>query len=112
MDIHKLPAQTGLRRPEVLPVGNLFIPLLLAALLNGGFTATVAASKGYNATEWFFSGLVFGPLALLATLGLPDLKLRGYIRLLAEHQGALSSPPSSASDWEKGSEDWEPGAYS
>lgn len=91
---------------------NLIIPWLLAAVVCGCFTSAVADSKGHYSTAWFFGGLVFGPVALLASLGLPDLKIRGYIRRIAEHQGALSSPPSSASDWEKGSEDWEPGAYS
>ena len=30
-------------------------------------------------------GLLLGPLALLASVSLPDLKLRRYLRLLAEH---------------------------
>jgi hypothetical protein len=49
----------------------------------------MADVKGYQAPVWFFSGLLFGPLGLLSSIGMPDLKLRRYLRLLAEHQGAV-----------------------
>jgi len=49
----------------------------------------MAHSKGHEAASWFFAGLLFGPLALIAAVGLPDLKLRRYLRLLAEQQGAV-----------------------
>ena len=53
--------------------------IFLAALIFACFTWTVAQSKGHEAGWWFFGGLLFGPLALLATIGLPDLKLRRAI---------------------------------
>ena len=69
--------------------------IFLAALIFACFTWTVAQSKGHEAGWWFFGGLLFGPLALLASIGLPDLKLRKYIRLLAEHQGAMDTEAPS-----------------
>ena len=80
---------------------NLFIPVLLVAVVFGCFTNAVAESKGHYGTAWFFGGLVFGPIALLASLGLPDLRLRGYIRRIAEHQGAWDAPQSPLQDWDK-----------
>lgn len=69
---------------------------LVLALIRAGYSSEVAGSKGHEKLPWFFGGILFGPLALLASLGLPDLKTRKYLRLLAEHQGALSPQvPSS-----------------
>lgn len=64
----------------------------------------LARAKGHEEVHWFLGGLLLGPLALLASIGLPDLKLRRYLRLLAEHQGAvdreepLSPPPPGEVD--------------
>lgn len=63
--------------------------LILISVLCGAYTGAVAKSKGHPADLWFTGGFLFGPLALLASMGLADLKLQKYIRLLAEHQGAL-----------------------
>ena len=76
-DILRGDAQTGFLRPEHIAVG---IPLLIVlSLLFASFSWTVAQSKGHEAGWWFFGGLLFGPLALLASIGLPDLKLRRAI---------------------------------
>jgi hypothetical protein len=75
---------------------EIFLPLLILGLVCGTYSSLVAGAKGYEAPIWFFSGLLFGPLALLALIGMPDLKLRKYLRLLAEHQGALSTESPSA----------------
>jgi hypothetical protein len=63
-----------------------FIYLLLAICF-AGFTATIAGDKGYGGGKWVLAGLLFGPIALLAAVGLPDLKQRKYLRLLCEHYG-------------------------
>lgn len=63
---------------------------LLIAIACGLFAASVAGSKGHDYFSWLFGGFVFGPIALLAAVGLPDLKLRTALRQLAEHQAALS----------------------
>ena len=61
------------------------------------FCATLAGAKGYNQANWTFAGLFFGPIALLAAMGMPDKKLRNYVRLLAEHQGAVVVQPPTES---------------
>ena len=53
--------------------------IVVLAVLFACFTWTVAQSKGHEAGWWLFGGLLFGPLALLASIGLPDLKLRRAI---------------------------------
>jgi hypothetical protein len=63
--------------------------LLFLWIVVAAYTSQVAASKGYSAGAWALGGFLFGPLALLASLGLPDLILRRYIRLLAEHKGIV-----------------------
>jgi len=49
----------------------------------GLYTQTLAKAKGYNKDAWFWGGLLYGPIALLAAAGLPDLKLRRYMCALA-----------------------------
>ncbi len=61
--------------------------LLLIPPLCACYTSAVASSKGHDAFPWAMGGLILGPLALIASLGLPDLKTRKYLRLLAEHHG-------------------------
>lgn len=75
-------------------------PLLFGALACSFFTFAVAESKGHDGTPWIVGGLFFGPLALLAAVGLPDLKSRKYLRLLAEHQGAVEPEPPQPPPYE------------
>ena len=53
----------------------------------GIYSGEAAIAKGHGRWPWFFGGLFFGPVALVMASGLPDLKLRRYIRLMAENQG-------------------------
>lgn len=78
----------------------ILVLVVLVGVIFAAFSATLAGAKGYNQTSWAWAGLFFGPIALLAAMGLPNLKLRKYLRLLAEHQGALASeaPPISGED--------------
>ena len=69
-----------------------FFSFLRVVCLCAVFTGTVAESKGHNMGAWLMAGLLFGPLALLASLGLADLKTRRYLRLLAEHHGVVVEP--------------------
>lgn len=71
----------------------LLFPLIVGALACAFFTFTVAESKGHDPYSWMAGGFFLGPLALLAAVGLPDLKSRKYLRLLAEHQGAIEPQP-------------------
>ena len=102
MDILRRGAQTGIKSPEHVAVEILF-PLLGVAVVCACYTSAVAESKGHDSAAWFCGGLLLGPLALLASVGLPDLKLRKYLRLLVEHQGALDTeshlaPPGGEED--------------
>lgn len=72
-------------------------PLLFGAFACAFFTSAVAGIKGHDDGPWMIGGFFFGPLALLAAVGLPDLKSRKYLRLLAEHQGAIEPEPISPS---------------
>jgi hypothetical protein len=69
--------------------------LLLLGVACAAYSGQVARFKGHEAGPWALGGFLLGPLALLAAVGLPDLKLRKYLRLLAEHQGALTPEPAS-----------------
>jgi hypothetical protein len=37
----------------------------------GGFASFVAVEKNFSGGSWFFLGVLFGPIALLAVCGLP-----------------------------------------
>ncbi|MCB4407783.1 hypothetical protein [Synechococcus sp. MU1642] len=43
-------------------------------ILCGVFASTIAGGKGHGGCSWFLGGILFGPLALIATLGLRDRK--------------------------------------
>lgn len=45
---------------------------LLAWFMCGAFSSHVASEKGRCAICWFLWGIGFGPMALLAVVGLPD----------------------------------------
>ena len=66
----------------------LLIVILLIA--SGYYCSVVAGEKGYNRTNWFLGGLLFGFLALLAAVGLPNKKLDRYIRRIGLKQGAFT----------------------
>ena len=53
----------------------------------GFFSNTVANSKGYNGVFWFFGGVLFGPIALLSIVGMPDKSSKDtkkYLRVIVE----------------------------
>tara|TARA_B100000401_G_C52190130_1_gene431953 strand:+ start:210 stop:482 length:273 start_codon:yes stop_codon:yes gene_type:complete len=50
----------------------------------GFFSNTVANSKGYNGISWFFGGVLFGPIALISIVGMPDKTSRKYLKVMAE----------------------------
>lgn len=62
------------------------------------FCGTIAEDKGHGGIAWFWAGLLFGPLGLIAVAGLSDRKLRRYIRLTAEKQGVDLSEAKPAGD--------------
>lgn len=53
--------------------GFFIIVVLFVQVVCGGFSAFVADEKGRSVAAWFFLGLLFGPIALLAIVGVPIL---------------------------------------
>ena len=47
-------------------------------ILCGVFAGTIAGGKGHGGCSWFLGGILFGPLALIATLGLRDRGIQGF----------------------------------
>ena len=85
--------------------------LLIGWIAAAFFCASVANEKGYSGTSWGIAGLLFGFFALIAVAGLPDRKLRKYIRLIGERQKAIEKVgervESKDSEGVEKSSDWE-----
>ena len=65
-----------------------FIVLLVAVWIPCAcFCGVIAEDKGHGGITWFWAGLLFGPLGLLAVAALSDRKQRRYLRLLVEDKG-------------------------
>ena len=74
-----------------------FIFSIFLFVITGAFCSAVANEKGYNAFWWFILGFLFNFVALIAVVGLPDRKLRKYIRQIGEKQNAIAPEGSSGS---------------
>ena len=61
--------------------------VLIAHLISTGLSKTVAAQKARNSNRWAVAGFLFGPLGLIAAVGMPDRHQIVYLRYLAEQQG-------------------------
>jgi len=79
----------------------IFIVWIASAL----FCGLVANEKGYSNVAWFFGGIVFGIIALIAVAGLPDKRLRKYLRQIGEKQNAIE-PEGRGKEWESTPSDW------
>ena len=55
---------------------SMLLVVVLAAAVHGAFAGKVASLKGHNEGAWFFAGVFFGPIGLIAAVGLPDLLAR------------------------------------
>ena len=66
-----------------------FLVLVIVWFSAAFFCGEVASQKGYSGIAWAIGGLFFGFIALIAVAGLPDRKLRKYIRLIGEKQNAI-----------------------
>ena len=72
-----------------------FVLALIVCFVVGLFVSNVAQEKGYNGFVWFIGGLCFSVIALIAVAGLPDKKLRKYIRQIGENQNAIDPEGSN-----------------
>ena len=70
------------------------VVVLVAHLISAGLSKTVAAQKARNSNRWAVAGFLFGPLGLIAAVGMPDRHQIVYLRYLAELRWPL--PPSPA----------------
>ena len=74
----------------------LIFVLLVGWIASAFFCAQVADEKGYSSVNWCIFGFLFGFFALIAVAGLPDRKLRKYLRQIGVKQKAINeeSEPS------------------
>ena len=58
--------------------------LLIAICITSSVVATkVAEAKGLDSANWSLAALFFGPIALIGLAGMPDRRLRQYMRSIA-----------------------------
>ena len=79
--------------------------LIIGWIASAFFCSSVASEKGYSGTAWGFAGFLFGFFALIAVAGLPDKKLRKYIRQIGEKQKAIEKE-SEGAEWVEQPSDW------
>ena len=70
-------------------------------ILCGVFSATIAGGKGHGGCSWFIGGFLFGPLALIATLGLRDRKRDWDARRLLDTQEEMLDEIQQKHAWER-----------
>ena len=63
------------------------VVVLVAHLISAGLSKTLAAQKARHSNSWAIAGFLFGPLGLIAAVGMPDRHQIVYLRYLAEQQG-------------------------
>ena len=64
--------------------------LLIAICIASSVVATkVAEAKGLDSANWSLAALFFGPIALIGLAGMPDRRLRHYMRSIAIKLEAL-----------------------
>ena len=83
----------------------MFLVIVIGWVASAIFCAILANEKGYLPVAWFFGGLFFGFFALIAAAGLPDLKLRKYIRQIEGEKN--TKEPQSDGDWAKKPASWD-----
>ena len=75
---------------------TLFGLILMLWFPCGIYAGVIASSKDHNWFPWIVGGVLFGPVALIATAGLPDRKLTRYIRLITGENHESSEEIDSA----------------
>ena len=74
-----------------MDTGLLFFLVLGSAIVFASYAYSVAEAKGHDGSAWGVGGFLLGPVALLASLGLPDLKTRKYLRAPRKIKKSLDS---------------------
>ena len=70
-------------------------------ILCGVFAGTIAGGKGHGGCSWFLGGILFGPLALIATLGLRDRKRDWDAKRLIDTQEEMLDEIQRKHAWER-----------
>ena len=78
---------------------EIFLFLVIVWFSARFYSGQVANQKGYSGAAPAIGGFLFGFIALIAAAGLPDRKLRKYIRLIGEKQNAID-PEDELDDFE------------
>ena len=58
------------------------VVVLVVHLISAGLSKTLAAQKARNSNRWAVAGFLFGPLGLIAAVGMPDRHQIVYLRYL------------------------------
>ena len=66
---------------------KLLVMVVVSHLASAFLSKTLAAQKARNSNRWAVAGFLFGPLGLIAAVGMPDRHQIVYLRYLAEQQG-------------------------
>lgn len=61
--------------------------IALQAIACGGFCYTLAKAKGHGGWSWFFAGLFFSIVGVIAAAGLPDLRVHDLLESLRQPSG-------------------------
>jgi hypothetical protein len=78
--------------------GFLIFICFVGGFVSGFLAGKVAHAKGWSGFAWGMAGFLFGPLGLIAAAGLPDRRLRQYLRELSMHQGVSLEALEKESD--------------
>lgn len=57
---------------------DLYVMVFIYSAVNAGFSSLVAAAKGHRSVTWMLAGFFFGIFALIAAVGLPEIKKDCY----------------------------------
>jgi len=52
--------------------------LVILWLIFAAFSATIATAKNRSGFNWFVAGILFGPIGLLASMGMPVRRRRQH----------------------------------
>ena len=75
--------------------------IILIWILCGVFAAMIAGGKGHGGCSWFAGGFLFGPLALIATIGLRDRKRDWDTQRLINTQEEMLDEIQRKHAWER-----------
>ena len=73
----------------------IFITLLVTWISCAVVAGSIAEAKGLDGTSWGIVGFFLGPIGLLGAVGMPDRRLRSYLRSIAIKLEAIDDKGSA-----------------